>query len=79
VGAAVYGLVHEEVVASFPQLHLLIYGSLLILIVLFEPDGIVGLLGRARRTLTRVPGGQAAGGQASGARVPPAAPDGGKD
>jgi|HubBroStandDraft_3_1064219.scaffolds.fasta_scaffold13588_3 branched-chain amino acid transport system permease protein len=64
VGAAVYGLVHEEVVASFPELHLLIYGSLLILIVLFEPDGIVGLLGRARRALVR---------------VPPAAPDGGKN
>jgi branched-chain amino acid transport system permease protein len=53
VGAAVYGLVHEEVVAAFPQLHLLIYGSLLILIVLFEPAGIVGLLGRAVRALAR--------------------------
>jgi branched-chain amino acid transport system permease protein len=43
VGAAIYGLVHEEIIAAFPQLHLLIYGSLLILIVLFEPAGIVGL------------------------------------
>ena len=46
IGAVVYGLVHEEVVASFPQLHLLIYGTLLILIVVFEPRGIMGLLER---------------------------------
>jgi len=46
VGAGVYGLVHEEIIAAFPQLHLLIYGSLLILIVLFEPAGIVGLASR---------------------------------
>ena len=46
IGAVVYGLIHEELVASFPQLHLLLYGSLLILIVFFEPRGIMGLLGR---------------------------------
>jgi branched-chain amino acid transport system permease protein len=44
IGGFVYGLVHEELIASFPQLHLLLYGSLLILIVLFEPRGVVGLL-----------------------------------
>jgi branched-chain amino acid transport system permease protein len=46
IGGVVYGLIHEELVASFPQLHLLIYGSLLILIVLFEPAGLFGLLDR---------------------------------
>ena len=51
IGGVVYGLIHDELVASFPQLHLLIYGSLLILIVLFEPAGLVGLLGRSVRTL----------------------------
>ena len=51
IGAVVYGLVHEEVVASFPQLHLLIYGLLLILIVFFEPRGIMGLLDRWFSTL----------------------------
>ena len=51
VGGVVYGLIHDELVASFPQLHLLIYGSLLILIVLFEPAGLVGLFGRWFRTL----------------------------
>ena len=51
VGGVVYGLIHDELVASFPQLHLLIYGSLLILIVLFEPAGLYGLLDRSFRTL----------------------------
>jgi len=51
IGGVVYGLIHDELVASFPQLHLLIYGSLLILIVLFEPAGLVGLFGRWFRTL----------------------------
>jgi branched-chain amino acid transport system permease protein len=51
VGGVVYGLIHDELMASFPQLHLLIYGSLLILIVLFEPAGLYGLLDRSFRTL----------------------------
>ena len=53
IGAVVYGLIHEEVVASFPQLHLLLYGSLLILIVFFEPRGIMGLLDRWFKVLQR--------------------------
>lgn len=53
VGGAVYGLIHEELIASFPQLHLLLYGSLLILIILFEPGGVVGLFDKSVRTLAR--------------------------
>ena len=49
IGAFVYGLIHEEVVAYFPQAHLLIFGSLLILIILFEPGGVVGLFNRLMR------------------------------
>jgi branched-chain amino acid transport system permease protein len=48
VGAVVYGLVQEELVAAFPQLHLLIYGALLIVIMLFQPAGVVGLWSRLR-------------------------------
>lgn len=51
VGAVVYGVIHEEVVAYFPEAHLLIYGSLLILIILFEPAGVVGLFQKALRLL----------------------------
>jgi branched-chain amino acid transport system permease protein len=49
----VFGIVEEEIVASFPQVHLLIYGSLLILIILFEPGGI---LGGARKLFRRFRG-----------------------
>lgn len=43
IGAVVYGLIHEELIASFPEFHLLLYGLLLILIILFEPGGVEGL------------------------------------
>lgn len=60
IGAVVYSIVQEEMVVNFPQFHLLLYGALLILIVLFEPGGLVGLarrLGRAvRGRLTGGPG-----------------------
>jgi len=49
LGGFVFGIVEEEIVASFPQVHLLIYGTLLILIILFEPGGILGGLGKLFR------------------------------
>jgi branched-chain amino acid transport system permease protein len=51
IGAVIYGLVQEELIASFPQFHLLLYGALLILIILFEPSGVVGLLKKLSRFL----------------------------
>jgi branched-chain amino acid transport system permease protein len=53
VGAVVYGLVNEELFASFPQLHLLLYGSLLIVIILFEPAGVLGMVDRVVRRIRR--------------------------
>jgi branched-chain amino acid transport system permease protein len=53
IGAFVYGLIHEEVVANFPQAHLLIFGTLLILIILFEPAGVVGLFNMLMRAIKR--------------------------
>ncbi len=46
VGAFVYGLVQEELIAAFPQFHLLLYGCLLIIIILFEPRGVMGWIGQ---------------------------------
>ena len=46
LGGVIFGIVEEELVANFPQIHLLLYGTLLILIILFEPDGLLGLLRR---------------------------------
>jgi len=51
LGGVVFGIVEEQLVASFPQIHLLLYGGLLILIILAEPDGLVGLLGKLFRRL----------------------------
>jgi branched-chain amino acid transport system permease protein len=49
LGGVVFGIVEEELVANFPELHLLLYGSLLILIILVEPGGLAGLFGKVYR------------------------------
>jgi branched-chain amino acid transport system permease protein len=53
MGGVVIGIVEEELVVKFPNLHLLIYGSLLIGIILLEPDGLLGLLRRLFRLFRR--------------------------
>jgi branched-chain amino acid transport system permease protein len=53
LGGVIFGMVQEQLDAKFPNIHLLLYGSLLILIILFEPDGLIGLLRRAARLLRR--------------------------
>jgi branched-chain amino acid transport system permease protein len=50
LGAFIFGgLVEEKLVSTFPQYHLVINGLLLMVIVLLEPDGLVGLLRRIFR------------------------------
>ncbi len=53
IGALVYVLLREQVIASRPNDHLFIFGFLLILVMLFEPGGIVGLARRVPRRLGR--------------------------
>ena len=53
LGGAIFGIVEEELVVNFPQIHLLLYGLLLILIVLLEPDGLIGLMHRLLRLFRR--------------------------
>jgi branched-chain amino acid transport system permease protein len=53
IGGGVYGVIEEELAARFPQVHLLLYGVLVILIILFEPGGVMGLLGRVMRLVRR--------------------------
>lgn len=53
IGGAVYGIVQEELVARFTELHLGIYGALLILIILFEPGGVMGLARRVAAAVGR--------------------------
>ena len=51
LGGVVFGIVEEEIIASFPEIHLLIYGALLILIILAEPGGILGAFRKLYRRL----------------------------
>lgn len=51
LGGMIFGMVEEELTVHFQNTHLLLYGSLLILIILFEPDGLLGLLRRLARII----------------------------
>ncbi len=49
IGGFVLTAVKDQIVSAYPNLHLLIYGLLLALIMLFEPKGAVGVARRLRR------------------------------
>ncbi|HET6481786.1 MAG TPA: branched-chain amino acid ABC transporter permease [Actinoplanes sp.] len=48
-GAVVFVIIQEFLLATFSELYLGLYGALLILIILFEPLGLTGLVQRLRR------------------------------
>lgn len=50
LGAGVFTVIQELLVASYPQLYLGLYGVLLIGVILFEPRGMAGLFTRLRRS-----------------------------
>ena len=78
LGAIVFVVIQEFLLASYPQLYLGLYGMLLIIVILFEPLGLSGLILRiARRLGWRPPASVAAGGVGSStgagdANLPPA-------
>jgi len=49
LGAVVFVLIRQFLLASYPQLYLGLYGALLIVIILFEPLGLTGLALRVAR------------------------------
>lgn len=53
LGAIVFVLLRQFLLASYPQLYLGLYGILLILIILFEPLGLTGLALRLTRAVRR--------------------------
>jgi branched-chain amino acid transport system permease protein len=55
LGAVVFVLVQTYLLASYPELHLGLYGVLLIAIILFEPLGLTGLGRRLWRRFHRAP------------------------
>ena len=68
LGAAVFYAVQDYLQTSYPTFHLLAYGVLLILILLFEPKGLAGLAGRLRRRPARPAEATVAGAGAGPAR-----------
>jgi branched-chain amino acid transport system permease protein len=68
LGASVFVVIQETLIASFPNLYLGLYGLLLVLIILFEPLGLSGLILRAARVAGYRPSADvAAGGLGSSA------------
>ncbi len=59
LGAVVFFVVQDYLQTSYPSFHLLVYGLLLLLIILFEPGGMAGvaarLVARGRRGATGSP------------------------
>jgi len=49
LGAVVFVILRQSLLASYPQLYLGLYGGLLIVIILFEPLGLTGLARRGAR------------------------------
>jgi branched-chain amino acid transport system permease protein len=62
MGAIVFVIIQELLLASYPQLYLGLYGALLILVILFEPLGLSGLLLRLARRLGYRPAASVASG-----------------
>jgi branched-chain amino acid transport system permease protein len=51
LGAVVFVVLRESLIATYPQLYLGLYGVLLVIIILFEPLGLMGLLFRIGKVL----------------------------
>jgi len=54
IGATLYWMVKDHLLITFPYFHLIIFGTILIILVLFFPRGIVGLLNRFLKKKGRV-------------------------
>jgi branched-chain amino acid transport system permease protein len=52
-GAVVFVVLRENLLATYPELYLGLYGGLLIVIILFEPLGLTGLWLRGLRLARR--------------------------
>ncbi len=76
LGAIVFVIIQELLLASYPQLYLGLYGVLLVLVILFEPLGLSGLLLRVARRLGYRPAASvAAGGLVSSSAAGKALPE----
>ena len=75
-GAVVFVIIQEFLLANYSQLYLGLYGTLLILIILFEPLGLTGLVIRVGRLFGYRPRADIAAGGLKSAAVDVQAPEG---
>ncbi|MGA9347757.1 MAG: branched-chain amino acid ABC transporter permease [Anaerolineae bacterium] len=57
LGAAIFGYLEEILLTKFPYYYMLIFGTILVVTILYLPDGLVGLVQKLRR---RISGGKRA-------------------
>ncbi len=52
-GALIFLVLQEFVLVLFPNLHLLVYGLLLVLIIIYQPNGLAGLIAYLKRKMAK--------------------------
>ncbi|RTZ89633.1 MAG: branched-chain amino acid ABC transporter permease [Deltaproteobacteria bacterium] len=52
-GALIFLVLQEFVLVLFPNLHLLVYGLLLVLIIIYQPNGLAGLIEFVKRKIRK--------------------------
>ena len=52
-GALIFLVLQEFVLVIFPNLHLLVYGLLLVLIIIYQPNGLAGLIAYTKRKIRK--------------------------
>jgi branched-chain amino acid transport system permease protein len=52
IGAAIFTYLEEFLITRFPYYYMLIFGIILLVAILYLPDGLVGLIGKSWRRLT---------------------------
>jgi len=56
MGAAIFTLLQEFLITEYPYQYMLLFGATLIIVVLYLPDGLAGLIDKALHRLTWKPG-----------------------
>jgi len=51
LGATVFAYLEELLITKFPYYYMLLFGAILLIVILYLPDGLVGLIQKGRRVL----------------------------
>ncbi|MCJ7655045.1 MAG: branched-chain amino acid ABC transporter substrate-binding protein, partial [Dehalococcoidia bacterium] len=49
IGAAIFAYLEELLLTKFPYYYMLIFGIILVVVILYLPDGLIGLIQRLRQ------------------------------